>query len=96
MLNNYNYSFIINNNFTPLELSSCDPPFCKNIMKKRAIINYPYNNYFFGTLPKLNPNIVSNTYRSNNRGKINANGFIWRNPKIQTYNLPKSTIKIIK
>lgn len=95
MLNNYNYSYIINNNYTQLQLSSCDPPFCKEIMKKRAQKNSPTNNYFFGTLPKLDPNVVSNTYRSNNKGRINAAGFIWRHPKIQTYNLPLSSFKKI-
>ncbi len=92
MLNNYNYSLPSNDEFLSLKLKSCDPPFCKEIMKKRSQKNSSFNNYFFGTLPILNPNIVSNTYRSNNIGKINANGFLWRRPKIQVYNLPLSSL----
>jgi hypothetical protein len=93
MLINYNYALpTINNNITNLQLTSCDPPFCKNIMKQRAAIHNKFQNYQFGTLPILDPNVVSNTYRSNNTGRINAAGFIWRHPKIQTYNLPKSSL----
>jgi hypothetical protein len=93
MLINYNYSLPTpNNNITNLQLSSCDPPFCSQIMKQRAAFNNKLQNYKFGSLPKLDPNIISNTYRSNNEGRINAAGFLWRRPKIQTYNLPKSSL----
>jgi hypothetical protein len=92
MLNNYNYFFIREDDFLSLKQKSCDPPFCKNIMKERRIKNNKFSNYSFGTLPKLDKNVVSNTYRSNNQGRINANGFLWRRPKIQIYNLPKSIL----